>query len=84
MEANCEHRMHSGLARRDRTDTARDPSESESERELAEELASGCFRKLRPTVRVHLDTIGRRELARDALIFFEISPVNGRCAAVGR
>lgn len=67
-----------GVARQ-RSTRLVDPSE------LAEELAPGCFRKLRATARVHLDTVRRRRnFDRSALIFFEISLVNGRPALLTR
>jgi len=75
MEANCEHRMHFGAQDAGRADTARDPERASK---LAEAPASGCFRKHRATVRVHLDTVKRRELGRGALIFLEISLLNER------
>lgn len=58
MAANCEHRMHFALARRGAARRgAVAPTRLVDPRELAEELAPGCFRKLRATARVHLDTV---------------------------
>jgi len=80
MEANCEHRMHFGLGRRTPAAPTRPVTPSERASLRKHRLPAGCFRKLRATVRVHLDTVKRRKLARDALIFLEISLLNEPCS----
>jgi len=79
--ANIECTLQAGAQNAGRADTARDPERASERASLRKHRPPGCFRKLRATVRVHLDTVKLgRKLGRGALIFLEISLLNERCS----